>query len=301
MVTSDQVKTILLVEDEGIIALSEARMIQKHGYEVITVSSGEEAIETVKSSPEIDLVLMDINLGDGIDGTQAAEIILAQRELPVVFLSSHTTPEVVEKTEGITSYGYIVKGSGETVIVTSIKMAFKLFEANQKYRQELEDRQRSEKSLQKSEVRYRTLYENTPAMMHSIDSDGRLLSVSEQWLQTLGYTRDEVQGKYSTEFLTEASRQYAKDVVLPDYFQQGWCKNIPYQFVKKNGEIIEVLLSAISEKNVDGQIARSLAVIVDITERKQAEDALRKSEARFAKIFHSSPMGMNLFSINTGR
>ncbi|MFW5784062.1 MAG: PAS domain S-box protein, partial [Spirochaetota bacterium] len=78
---------------------------------------------------EIDLVLMDINLGAGIDGTQAAEQILARRELPIVFLSSHTEPEVVEKTEKITSYGYIVKNSGETVLTTSVKMAFRLFDS----------------------------------------------------------------------------------------------------------------------------------------------------------------------------
>lgn len=124
-------KTILLVEDEAIIAMNEAELLKQQGYEVITAYSAEKAIATVDEH-SIDLSLMDIDLGRGkMDGTEAAEIILRKHDIPVVFLSSHTEPEVVEKTENITSYGYIVKNSGDTVLLTSIKMAFRLFEANQ--------------------------------------------------------------------------------------------------------------------------------------------------------------------------
>ena len=122
-------KKILLVEDEALIAMTEAQMLQKHGFEVDTVYTGEQAVEKVDADPAIELILMDIDLGAGIDGTQAAEQILEQYDLPIVFLSSHTEPEVVQKTEGITSYGYIVKNSGETVLLASIKMAFRLYEA----------------------------------------------------------------------------------------------------------------------------------------------------------------------------
>ncbi|MFC1670361.1 PAS domain S-box protein [Spirochaetota bacterium] len=124
-------KTILLVEDEVIIALAEKKTLEKYGYKVFSVSTGEKAVETVEKKSDIDLILMDIDLGKGMDGTEAAEIILKYNDVPVVFLSSHTESEIVEKTEGITSYGYVVKNSGETVLDASIKMAFKLFEERQ--------------------------------------------------------------------------------------------------------------------------------------------------------------------------
>lgn len=119
--------TILLVEDEVINAIVGKKTLEKYGYNVVVSNSGEKAVEIVKKTPGIDLILMDIDLGSGIDGTEAAEQILKDKDLPLVFLSSHTEPEVVEKTEGITSYGYIVKNSGETVLMASIKMAFRLF------------------------------------------------------------------------------------------------------------------------------------------------------------------------------
>lgn len=107
-------KKILIVEDEAIIALSEARILKKHGYEAVTVCSGEKAVE-------------------------AAEEILKRHDLPIAFLSSHTEPEVVKKTEGITSYGYIVKNSGETVLLASIKMAFRLYDAHMQLKKQKQD------------------------------------------------------------------------------------------------------------------------------------------------------------------
>jgi len=129
---NEKQKTLLLVEDEAIIAAMETEQLKRYGYNVISANSGEKAIETFKNNDSIDLILMDINLGKGIDGTEAGEIILKEKEVPIVFLSSHTEPEVIEKTEKITSYGYIVKNSEDTVIIASIKMAFKLFESKKK-------------------------------------------------------------------------------------------------------------------------------------------------------------------------
>jgi CheY-like chemotaxis protein len=91
-------KRILLVEDEAILAMTEKMQLEKYGYSVRTVTTGEKAVDTVETSSDIDLILMDINLGTGIDGTVAAERILKNHDIPIVFLSSHTEPEIVEKT-----------------------------------------------------------------------------------------------------------------------------------------------------------------------------------------------------------
>jgi PAS domain S-box-containing protein len=150
------------------------------------------------------------------------------------------------------------------------------------------DHRRAEVALRESEVRYKSLYNKTPVMLHSIDAQGRLISVSDYWLECMGYDRSEVIGRPSVEFLTPQSQRYAQDVVLPAYFETGICKEVPYQFVKKNGEIIDVLLSAIAEKDEEGQVYRSLAVLVDITDRKCAQAALAKSEAWFKTLIQGS-------------
>ena len=81
---------------------------------------------------------------------------------------------------------------------------------------DVSERRRAEQALIESERRYRELYERTPAMLHSIDVQGRLISVSDLWLRTLGYDWVEVLERKSSDFLTPASREYARQVVLPE-------------------------------------------------------------------------------------
>jgi PAS domain S-box-containing protein len=186
---------ILLVEDEALIAMAEQRVLEKYGYTVVVVSTGETAIEAVDTLTDIDLILMDINLGPGMDGTQAAVRILQRHDLPLVFLSSHAEREVVEKTEGITSYGYILKNSGETVLIASVKMAFRLFEAKLNGKAQ-------EAALRASEARQRAIFENMAAAC-SVDEiifengvavDYRILDVNPSYEKVTGVSRSRALG-----------------------------------------------------------------------------------------------------------
>jgi PAS domain S-box-containing protein len=139
---------------------------------------------------------------------------------------------------------------------------------------EVTERIKSDAALRESEERYRAMYNKTPVMLHSIDNTGKLVSVSDYWLEILGYERSEVVGRKLTDFLTQESGRYADEVSFPRFFRTGFVRDIAYRFVKKNGESIDTLLSAVAERDKDGNITRSLAVIIDITERKKIEDTL---------------------------
>lgn len=90
---SDQ-KTLLLVEDDLLMALCETIQLEQCGYIVQHVSTGEEAIHAaLRSDSPVDLILMNIDLGSELDGMQAAQEILQHLEIPIVFVSSYTEPE----------------------------------------------------------------------------------------------------------------------------------------------------------------------------------------------------------------
>lgn len=136
--------------------------------------------------------------------------------------------------------------------------------------------------------RNRRFYESTPALLQSIDTDGRLVFVSDAWLTRFGYTRPEVIGRRSTEFLTAESREYARKTVVPAFFLSGRCDNIAYEMICKSGEIVEVDLSAIIERDENTGNDISLAVILDVTERRRAERKLIESEARYRCLADNS-------------
>ena len=130
-------------------------------------------------------------------------------------------------------------------------------------------------ALRESEEHYRSLFTKTPVMLHSIAEDGRLLAVNERWLEAFGYAEEEVLGRKSVEFLTEESREAAA-VNLPKFWKEGSAHDVPYQFVKKNGEIIDVLLSAVVERDAEGTITHQFAALIDITQRKRLEEELQQ-------------------------
>jgi PAS domain S-box-containing protein len=151
---------------------------------------------------------------------------------------------------------------------------------------------RMRQALAVSEARYRALYEATPTMMHSIDGDGRIVSVSREWLQTLGYARDEVIGRKSVDFLSEESRRRAVEDVLPEFFRTGDCRDVPYQMIARDGHRLDVLLSAHAERDGAGQITRSLAVIQDITERQRAAQRIDDLLAEQRAIIDNELVGI---------
>jgi PAS domain S-box-containing protein len=143
---------------------------------------------------------------------------------------------------------------------------------------------RAETAFRESEDRYQSLYNETPAMLYSIDREGRMIGASNYWLRVLGYDRSDVIGRPVTDFFTEESRHYAAEKVRPAFLRMGFTRNVPFEFVKKNGEIMHVLLSEIGQWGGDGQLASSLAVLVDITDRRKAEEALHNSEATLRAV-----------------
>ncbi|BBO90207.1 PAS domain S-box protein [Desulfosarcina ovata] len=164
---------------------------------------------------------------------------------------------------------------GPLVLLISVLVGLSVLVLYRKASREIRRRRNAENALRESETRYRSLYHHTPAMLHSIDPQGRLLSVSDYWAATMGYSRNDVIGRHLTDFFTPQARKYALETVFPQFFKNGFCSDISYQYVKKSGESIDVSMSAIAERDDEGRIQRSLAVSIDVTQRNRAEEDLR--------------------------
>jgi PAS domain S-box-containing protein len=248
-------KTILLVEDEVIIALGTASTLEGLGYRVVLAHTGEDAVRTATQNPDVDLVLMDIDLGPGIDGTEAAERILALRSLPVVFLSSHTEQSLVDKVRGITRYGYVVKDSGDFVLNASIEMAFELFEAHRREEEHAD--------------RYRAVINSLPDLMFVMSGDGTFREAYASDPDSLAVPIDQVPGTRLQDAFgaEEAERHIA---VYRACLETGETQSFEYELSVGDGvRKFEARVSKAGEETV-------LAILRDITDRRRMEEALDK-------------------------
>ncbi len=253
-------RTILLVEDEALINTAEKQTLKKHGFNVISASSGEKAIEITRAVSDIDLILMDINLGKGeMDGAEAAQIILGEKEVPVIFLSNYIHPEALQKIKKIASYGYIVKDSGETILITSIEMAFKLYEANQK--------------LKESEEKYRAIFENAVEGIFQTTPEGKFISANPALAKMFGYdSPEELMGSVSDiggQLYGDHEKRSEHLIILN---QKGMVNKFEARMHRKDGSIFWISINTGTVRDHIGKPLYYEGFAVDITKHKEAEE-----------------------------
>jgi CheY-like chemotaxis protein/DNA-binding PadR family transcriptional regulator len=114
---------ILVVDDEAIISMQLEERLHAMGYTVVGMAaSGEDAIDKARRlSP--DLILMDIVMPGRLNGIEAAQAIIGELDIPVVFVTSYADDAIIEKAKQVRPYGYIVKPFNELEIKAAIEVA----------------------------------------------------------------------------------------------------------------------------------------------------------------------------------
>ena len=142
---------------------------------------------------------------------------------------------------------------------------------------ELSDRKRLEQ-------RYRDLYESTPAMLHTVDSEGCIIAVSNRWLQKLGYTREEVIGRSILGFLSDEAKAPLLGGKVREVIAAGDSINVPRQMVTKGGQLIDVVMSSRGERNhITGEQILFVAS-KDVSDRNRAETKLRDAYSEIERL-----------------
>jgi len=115
--------SILIVEDEKIVAMDIAGSLKSVGYQVSgIVASGKEAIDLVERTPP-DLILMDIRIKGDIDGIKTAEIIQSHHDIPIVYLTAFADEDTLSRARITAPYGYIIKPFDKKTAHTIIEIS----------------------------------------------------------------------------------------------------------------------------------------------------------------------------------
>jgi PAS domain S-box-containing protein len=271
----DNKKTILLVEDETLIALQEQALLQEYGYTVMIVNSGEKAVAIMREQNTIDIILMDIDLGKGMDGTEAAGLILKDKDIPIVFLSSHIESAIVKKTETISSYGYIIKNSNITILDASIKMAFRLFESESKYHAII------------MQSRDGIVITNESGDIITWNKSLEIITGLQE-TDVIGQPLWQVQWELTPEKLRTQQRLEAMKRFLHDSLELNidFQKRIAGTIFTINGLLIDVETSNFIVTTESGRLFG--AIFRDVTEQKVIENRLKLSEEKYRNYIENA-------------
>jgi PAS domain S-box-containing protein len=162
------------------------------------------------------------------------------------------------------------------------------------------ERKRAEELLQKQEKHFRALIENSADVIVLLDTNGAVTYTSPAVTRVLGYTSQEMEGYPALHLIHPQQLDYAQAtlnrlITIPD-------EKIADEFYirKKNGEYCWVEATAVNML-ADPSVNALVINYRDISERKQAEEALKESEERFRKIFYTSPVAISIGSLDTGK
>ena len=136
----------------------------------------------------------------------------------------------------------------------------------------------------RANFKYRSLYRSTPAMLHTVDGDGLMVTVTDHWLQKMGYARNEVIGRPVSDFFSEADQKRHAGGGLQDLIRAGDFNNLERQMVTRDGAVLDLLVSAISHRDADGNVDRLLTASKDVTKRLRVERQLRQAFAENAHL-----------------
>jgi PAS domain S-box-containing protein len=149
----------------------------------------------------------------------------------------------------------------------------------------------AEQALRESEERFRTLYQQVPIPYQSLDAKGHFLEVNRTWLDSLGYSEEDVIGKWFGSFMTEESAaKIAKR--LPCFLERGEIRDADFEMVRRDGSTLIARFSGTIGKRPDGTFRQTHCIFTDITERQKAEEALRESEERYRGYVDNAPTGI---------
>lgn len=136
----------------------------------------------------------------------------------------------------------------------------------------------------RANLKYRQLYRSTPAMLHSVDAEGCVVTVTDHWLKKMGYTREEVVGRSIKDFYSKEDQERLTTGKLKELISGGEFTNEARQMVTKSGQVLDLVMSATSERGASGKVQRMLVASKDVTERNRAERALRDTLAENARL-----------------
>ena len=270
-------ENLLVIDDNPELSENIKEILETHDYSVTTAPNGQKAIEICKKE-HFSIAFVDLKLPDyeGQKLIKDLEKLLPSMEYIIItgYASKDTAKKAVSD-ENIISYEE--KPVNFDHLLDVIKQAIK--------------RQKAEKALHASEIRYREIFENVQDVFYEVTFDGKIIdaSPSVKSLSRGEYEREDIIGMQITDLYENPED---REDLLEKLKKGGSVTDYEIIMQNRDGTLIPTSVSAKVQYDKHGEPDKIVGTIRDMTERKKAEEKLRKSEARFRSYIENSPEGV---------
>jgi PAS domain S-box-containing protein len=271
---------VLVVDDhpENVLALQ--AMLANPNYNVLPASSGAEALKLVLKH-ELAVILLDVVM-PGMDGFETAARIRqreASKDIPIIFLTANARDvSYIYRAYSVGAVDYLTKPIEPDVVRAKVSVFVDLFRKNQRIRRQEEqlreaERRRSEQALKESEAQYEATFNSAAVGIAHANPDGEWVRVNPRFCSIVGYGKEQL------------LRLRLQDVIHPDDLpgnlsaiqrlldDQMAFHQSEVRYRHKAGEVVWVEHTLSVLRDASGRAKRLIAVIEEITERKQREAA----------------------------
>ncbi|MBT8340718.1 MAG: response regulator, partial [Desulfatitalea sp.] len=281
---------IMIVEDNRIVAEDLKNKLVRMNYTVSAIAtSGKKALAAAASLPP-DLVLMDIQLGAGMNGIDTAAQLRRDYQTPIIYLTAYADEDTIDRAKATEPYGYIVKPYDDKDLKSAIEIALY--------------KQASERKLIESHQWLHTTLKSIGDGVIATDVDGKVVFINPLAARLTGWPEEDVVGRPMPEvfrIINEDDRREQEDPVarvLREGDVLGMAKDT--LLVSRDGTEIPIADSGAPIRDDKGQIIGVVLVFRDQTRERQAQKALLQSEARLNEAQRVAKIGDFKLDIETG-
>ncbi len=293
---------ILAIDDKQDNLVSVSALLKNliPGCEVLTAQSGVEGIE--KAVTELpDTILLDIKMPE-MDGFEVCKRLKADERLkaiPVIMLTAIKTDHK-SRIKGLEAGAdaFLSKPIEESELVAQVNVMLRIRKAEAVLRRErdlLEDAVKERTAqLQEAKEFLENIFRTSADGIMITAQKGLITMVNEAVEKMLGYSEDEIIGKKVLELASKMGEdEEARNLkFIEQLYEKGFVVGQEQAWLRKDGSLINIELSAALLKDTEGNNTGAVATIRDITERKRAAELLRKSEDKYHNLIESADVGI---------
>ncbi len=276
--TDKKKSRVLIVDDDDGLRETISDGFKEYGYDVFEAADGKQARSVFEQSrPEI--IILDYHLPGQEDGSHLIEVFKTpQNQVAVIAITGDPDPDLAVK---VTQMG------ADAFVHKPFKMQY-LFDLCAKVKREWA-LLRVETLLEDRTLELRRILETSVDGIMIADSSDCIVQVNSAVEMMLGYSREELVGKYLWELIPDDEEHHNKvrDVIL-DLKKKERLSGVEQVWRKKDGGLFYVEVNFSMIKDIKSNAAGSLACIRDINDRKKAEEELRRSEERFHSLVENA-------------